>query len=70
VIEAIRRLYEEHGARFLELPNRSLYPLDDFADTFYHMNEEAAVRHTEMLAERLRPLLSRDRAPEAGKPTP
>jgi hypothetical protein len=57
LVAAIRKIYEDHGAFFIEMPNRSEYPRDGFADSFYHLHEEAAVEHTAMLAEYLRPLV-------------
>ena len=69
LVAGIRKLYEDHGAFFIEMPNHSEYPRDDFADTFYHLQEETAVEHTAMLAEYLRPLVNgaKPKADEKGK---
>jgi len=45
-------------ARFLVLPNRSQYPRSAFYDSNYHLRESWQHRHSVLLAEKLRPLLS------------
>lgn len=46
VIAAMRDFYQSHGACFLSLPNRSLYPVADFYDSNYHLAEPAQIRHS------------------------
>lgn len=45
-VAAIRSIYGEGGAGFLELPNRSRYPRSAFFDTPDHLNEAAQIRHS------------------------
>jgi len=45
-LAAIRAIYRDQGAGFLELPNRSRYPRTDFFDTPDHLNEPAQIRHS------------------------
>lgn len=45
-LAAIRAVYADAGAGFLELPNRSRYPRPDFFDTPDHLNEAAQIRHS------------------------
>ncbi len=45
-VAAIRTVYREQGAGFLELANRSRYPRADFFDTPDHLNEAAQIRHS------------------------
>jgi hypothetical protein len=47
---AIRLVYIDEGALFLELPNRSLYPRSDFFDTPDHLHEAAQRRHSAAIA--------------------
>jgi hypothetical protein len=58
-IEKLRAFYRAHGAEFLALPNRSQYPRSAFYDSDYHLRESWQHRHSALLAEKLRPLLSR-----------
>lgn len=45
-LAAIRAIYRDNGAGFLELPNRSLYPRSAFFDTQDHLNETAQIEHS------------------------
>ena len=58
-IAKLRAFYSAHGAGFLVLPNRSQYPRSAFYDSDYHLRESWQHRHSELLAQQLRPLLSR-----------
>jgi len=58
-IARLRAFYGAHGAAFLVLPNRSQYPRSAFYDTNYHLRESWQKRHSALLAQELRPLLSR-----------
>jgi hypothetical protein len=58
-IQRLQNFYTRHGARFVLMPNRSQYPRADFYDTDYHLRQSAQERHSRMLANALRPLLSR-----------
>jgi len=58
-IAKLRAFYGAHGGGFLVLPNRSQYPRAAFYDTNYHLRESWQHRHSALLAEKLRPLLSR-----------
>jgi hypothetical protein len=49
-VAAIRAVYTAHGAAFLELPNRSLYPRTAFFDTPEHLNETWQVVHSVAVA--------------------
>ena len=51
---AIRAVYAQNGAAFLELPNHSLYPRSAFFDSPDHLNEQWQQIHSVMLAELLR----------------
>jgi hypothetical protein len=57
-IARLAHFYADHGARFLVLPNRSQYPRSAFYDSNYHLRESWQHRHSVLLAEKLRPLLS------------
>jgi hypothetical protein len=57
-IARLRAFYGAHGAEFLELPNRSQYPRSAFYDSSYHLRESWQKRHSTLVAEGLRPLLS------------
>lgn len=59
-IAAIRTIYRDQGADFLELPNHSGYPRIDFFDTQDHLNEEAQIKHSKAIAAALRPLMDRE----------
>jgi hypothetical protein len=58
-IAKLRAFYGAHEAKFLVLPNRSQYPRSAFYDSNYHLRESWQKRHSALLAEELRPLLSR-----------
>nr|WP_294554010.1 hypothetical protein [uncultured Rhodopila sp.] len=45
-IAAIRSIYRDAEAAFLELPGRSRYPRSAFFDTPDHLNEAAQIRHS------------------------
>jgi hypothetical protein len=49
-VAAIRAVYTAHGAAFLELPNRSLYPRTAFFDTAEHLNETWQMVHSVAVA--------------------
>ena len=57
-IAAIRAIYETHGARFLELPNRSRYPRSAFFDTPDHLNQTWQAVHSVAVACGLAPLVA------------
>jgi hypothetical protein len=59
-IAAIRTIYSDQGADFLELPNHSGYPRADFFDTQDHLNEEAQITHSKAIGAALRPLMDRE----------
>ena len=52
-LAAIRAIYRDHGAAFIELPNHSRYPRTAFFDTPDHLNEGAQIRHSVAIAEAL-----------------
>lgn len=56
-VAAIRTLFEAHGARFLELPNRGRYPRLDFFDTADHLNEPAQIAHSILIGSSMRAIL-------------
>ena len=56
-LAAIRAIYRDQGADFLELPNRSRYKRSDFFDTQDHLNETAQIAHSVAVAEALVRLL-------------
>jgi hypothetical protein len=58
-IANLRDFYSARGAGFLVLPNRSQYPRSAFYDSDYHLRESWQLHHSQLLAEQLRPLLSR-----------
>jgi hypothetical protein len=62
-LDAIRRVYRDQNAEFLELPNHSLYPRKDFFDTQDHLNEPAQIRHSASIGEALARLLASTPAP-------
>ena len=49
-LAAIRAIYREHAAEFLELPNRSRYPREAFFDSADHLNEPAQIIHSVAVA--------------------
>lgn len=59
VLDMLRGFYEQHGATFLVLPNRSQYPRAVFYDSPYHLRQSEQVRHSQLLARGLRPFLPR-----------
>ncbi len=54
---AIRAVYAENGAAFLELPNRSLYPRRAFFDSPDHLSEPWQIAHSQAIAQALKPIL-------------
>ena len=52
-IARLQALYESHGQQFLELANRSRYPIHCFYDTPYHLNESCQRQHSMAVAEAL-----------------
>jgi hypothetical protein len=54
---AIAAVYLDHGGTFLTLPNQSRYPRSAFFDTPLHLNEEAQIAHSILLAGALRAML-------------
>ena len=54
---AIRAVYAENGAAFLELPGRSLYPRRAFFDSPEHLSEPWQIAHSRALARALAPVL-------------
>lgn len=57
-VNLIASIYKKHGHDFLELPNHSQYPREQFYDSQYHLLESAAKEHTTVLAEHLRNLVN------------
>ena len=51
---AIRAVYRAHGAAFLELANRSLYPRADFFDTPDHLSQPWQIVHSVAVGRALR----------------
>jgi hypothetical protein len=64
-LAAIRAIYRDHAAEFVELSNLSRYPRASFFDTPDHLNEPAQISHSVAIAERLLRLTARvtDRTP-------
>jgi hypothetical protein len=54
-LAAIRSIYRDHGAGFVELRNHSRYPRSSFFDTQDHLNEAAQIQHSIAVAEALAP---------------
>jgi hypothetical protein len=52
-LAAIRALYRDADAGFLDLPNHSRYPRSAFFDTADHLNEAAQIRHSVAVARAL-----------------
>jgi hypothetical protein len=50
-LRRIRGRFESAGQRFVQLPNRSQYPLDCFFDTLVHLNEQCQGRHSSAVAQ-------------------
>jgi hypothetical protein len=61
-LAAIRAIYAAHGALFLELPNRSLYPRAAFFDTAEHLNETWQATHSVAVARGLAGVMASQRA--------
>ncbi len=61
-LAAIRAIYRENGAGFLELANHSRYPRAAFFDTQDHLNEGAQIGHSMLVAEAL--IAFTDQTPE------
>ncbi len=49
-IACIRELYLSNNAKFIDLDNQSMYTRRDFYDTFYHLNQEAQIEHSKLVA--------------------
>ena len=58
-IDELKGFYGRHGAGFIVLPSRSQYPRADFYDSAYHLRQSVQQRHSETLAQGLRPFLPR-----------
>jgi hypothetical protein len=52
-VDRLRRLFENHGAQLLVLPNLSRYPLGCFFDTVYHLDESCQKAHSMRVADAL-----------------
>ena len=65
--ERLRSFYSGQGQQFLELANRSLYPLSCFFDTLSHLNEPCQVAHTAALGGALAQLLASGASPKEGR---
>jgi hypothetical protein len=50
---AIRSVYRNHGAEFLETPERGRYPRSAFFDTPDHLNEAAQISHSDSVGRTL-----------------
>ncbi|HWJ73671.1 MAG TPA: hypothetical protein VNX29_10945 [Kaistia sp.] len=57
VIAPWRALFEDNGAAFIMLPNKSQYPRSEFFDTTAHLQQQYQIEHSAALAPLLRPLL-------------
>ena len=58
-LDAIRAVYRDAGAGFLELPNHSRYPRTAFFDTPDHLNEPAQIAHSTVIAQALARMTAR-----------
>jgi hypothetical protein len=58
-VAAIRAVYQDHGAGFLETPEAGRYPRSAFFDTPDHLNEGAQISHSNAVAMALNRLLAR-----------
>jgi hypothetical protein len=58
VIGSLSDLYTNNGQAFLVLPNHSQYGRSLFYDSQFHLNREAQLAHSKLLAEALKPMLS------------
>jgi hypothetical protein len=63
VIASLRDLYTSNGQAFLALPNHSQYGRSLFYDSQFHLNREAQLAHSKLLAEALRPMLAQSCSP-------
>jgi len=57
VVASLRQLYTSNGQAFLVLPNRSQYRRSDFYDSQFHLNREAQLAHSKLLAAGLKPIM-------------
>jgi hypothetical protein len=63
-VAAIRSIYRDGGAGFLELPGRSRYPRSAFFDTPDHLNEAAQIRHSVAVGRALAEMTAKPVAPD------
>ena len=56
VVATLSAFYHSHGAQFVALPNRSLYPRADFFDTPEHLRDGVQIAHTKKVAAALDPI--------------
>ena len=50
-IKRIEKLFVDHGALFLTVKNKSLYPRDAFYDTAYHLTRRMQIYHSTIVAD-------------------
>jgi hypothetical protein len=62
-LEAIRAIYRDHDAGFLELANHSGYPRSAFFDTQDHLNETAQIEHAIAVADAMVSLMDQKQPP-------
>lgn len=62
-LAAIRAIYRDHGAGFLELANHSRYPRAAFFDTQDHLNETAQIAHSILVGKALARFMGQTPAP-------
>lgn len=62
VIDSLRELYTGNGQDFLVLQNRSQYGRSEFYDSQFHLNREAQLAHSKLLAAALRPMIAQETA--------
>jgi hypothetical protein len=62
-LAAIRAIYRDSGAGFLELENHSRYPRSAFFDTQDHLNEGVQIGHSILVANALSQFMDRTPAP-------
>jgi hypothetical protein len=62
-VAAIRSIYRDGGAAFLELPGRSRYPRSAFFDTPDHLNEAAQISHSVAVGRALRQMAAEPAGP-------
>ena len=65
-LAAIRSVYRDGAADFLELPGRSRYPRSAFFDTPDHLNEAAQIRHSVAVGRALAAMTAEPVAPGGG----